>query len=64
QIDLLLEYKDSNLVIDYKSSKKYSLKHQKQVGYYRKAIANITGKRTDGMIIYLTNEGISLLNLK
>ncbi|HHE06061.1 MAG TPA: RecB-like helicase, partial [Epsilonproteobacteria bacterium] len=64
QIDLLLEYKDSNLVIDYKSSKKYSLKHQKQVGYYRKAIANITGKRTEGMIIYLTNEGISLLNLK
>jgi len=63
QIDLLLEYEEYNLVIDYKSSKKYGLKHQKQVGYYRKAIADITGKRTEGMIIYLTNEGISLLNL-
>ncbi|MBA1420103.1 MAG: RecB-like helicase [Epsilonproteobacteria bacterium] len=63
QIDLLLEYEAYNLVIDYKSSKKYGLKHQKQVGYYKKAITDITGKRTEGMIIYLTNEGISLLNL-
>ncbi len=63
QIDLLLEYGEYNLVIDYKSSKKYGLKHQKQVGYYKKAIADITGKRTEGMIIYLENEGISLLNL-
>ncbi len=63
QIDLLLEYEDYNLVIDYKSSKKYGIKHQNQVGYYKKAIADITGKRTEGMIIYLTNEGIFLLNL-
>ncbi len=46
QIDLLLEYDDSNVVVDYKSSKKYALKHQQQVGYYKKAIANITGKKT------------------
>jgi len=64
QIDLLLEYEDSNLVIDYKSSKKYSLKHQSQVGYYKKAIGDITGKRTEGMVVYLLNEGIELLNLK
>jgi len=63
QIDLLLEYEDYNLVIDYKSSKKYGLKHQKQVGYYKKAIGNITGKRTEGMVIYLLNEEIELLNL-
>ncbi|MDQ7046710.1 MAG: RecB-like helicase [Sulfurovum sp.] len=60
QIDLLLEYEDSNLVIDYKSSKKYALKHQKQVGYYKKAIANITGKRTEGMIVYLLDAGIEI----
>jgi len=64
QIDLLLEYEDYNLVIDYKSSKKYALKHQSQVGYYKKAIGNITGKRTEGMVFYLENEGISLINLK
>jgi len=63
QIDLLLEYKDYNLVIDYKSSKKYGLKHQSQVGYYKKAIEKITGKRTEGVIIYLLNEGIELLTL-
>lgn len=64
QIDLLLEYDDYCLVVDYKSSKKYALKHQNQVGYYKKAIGNITGKRTEGMIIYLLEEGIELLILK
>jgi len=63
QIDLLLEYNDHYLVVDYKSSKKYALKHQNQVGYYKKAIANITGKRTQGMIIYLQEEGIELVTL-
>jgi exodeoxyribonuclease V beta subunit len=63
QIDLLLEYEDHNLVIDYKSSKKYAVKHQNQVGYYKKAIANITGSRTEGMVVYLLNEGIELLTL-
>ncbi len=63
QIDLLLEYDDHCLVIDYKSSKKYALKHQKQVGYYQKAIRNITRKRTKGMIVYLLEEGIELLIL-
>ena len=64
QIDLLLEYDDHCLVIDYKSSKKYALKHQKQVRYYQKAIHNITGKRTEGMIIYLLEEEIEAETLK
>jgi len=63
QIDLLLEYDSHNLVIDYKSSKKYGIKHQNQVGYYKKAIADITGKRTEGMVIYLLNGEIDLLTL-
>ena len=58
QIDLLLEYDDHCLVIDYKSSKKYALKHQNQVGYYKKAIANITGKRTEGIVVYLLDDGV------
>jgi len=56
QIDLLLEYDDHCLVIDYKSSKKYALKHQDQVRYYQKAIATITGKETEGMIVYLLED--------
>ncbi|HSR73817.1 MAG TPA: RecB-like helicase [Sulfurovum sp.] len=63
QIDLFLEYEDRCLVVDYKSSKKYALKHMNQVGYYQKAIENITGKRTEGMIIYLEAEGIELISL-
>ena len=63
QIDLLLEYEDRCLVIDYKSSKKYALKHQKQVGYYQKAIAHITGKRTEGLLVYLLDEGTELVTV-
>lgn len=63
QIDLLLQYEAYNVVIDYKSSKKYSLKHEQQVGYYTKAIANITGKTTQGIIVYLLDEGIEIKKL-
>ncbi len=60
QIDLLLEYEDRCLVIDYKSSKKYALKHQNQVSYYQKAIEKITQKPTSGAIIYLLEDEISM----
>lgn len=63
QIDLLLGYDDHWLVIDYKSSKKYALKHQKQVRYYQKAIHTITGKRTEGMIVYLLEDEIEIETL-
>ncbi len=63
QIDLLLEYPDHNVVVDYKSSKKYGLKHHQQVGYYKKAIANITEKKTLGMIVYLLDGGIELVSI-
>jgi exodeoxyribonuclease V beta subunit len=63
QIDLLFQYEAYNVVIDYKSSKKYALKHEQQVGYYTKAIANITGKRTEGMVVYLLEEGIEVKKL-
>jgi len=63
QIDLLLEYEYHNLVIDYKSSKKYALKHQKQVGYYKKAIAGIMGKKTEGIVLYLLDEGIEIVTV-
>jgi len=59
QIDLLLEYDDSYLVIDYKSSKKFNIKHQNQVNFYKKAIENITGKPTSGAIVYLLEKEIS-----
>ena len=63
QIDLLLEYDDSCMVIDYKSSKKYHLKHKSQVGYYKKAIKSITGKYTRGMIVYLLEDGVEMVEV-
>ena len=63
QIDLLLEYENSCMVLDYKSSKKFEGKHRSQVGYYKKAIYNITGKYTRGMVVYLLEEGVELVEV-
>ncbi|CAA6803556.1 MAG: Helicase [uncultured Sulfurovum sp.] len=56
QIDLFLEYDEKCVVIDYKSSKKYHLKHVNQVRYYKKAIQSISKKPTTGIIIYLLED--------
>ncbi len=64
QIDLLIEYSDNYLVIDYKSSKKSNLKHKSQVRGYMRAIKSITGKPTDGAIIYLLNDKIEIEKIK
>ncbi|MFT7823413.1 MAG: RecB-like helicase [Sulfurimonas sp.] len=53
QVDLLLEYNESCLVVDYKSSKKDHLKHDAQVRHYAEAIEKLMTKPTKGMIIYL-----------
>jgi exodeoxyribonuclease V beta subunit len=63
QIDLLLAYEDQMLVIDYKSSKKYLVKHQAQVRHYQKAIESISKKPTGGMLVYLLEEGIDIISL-
>ena len=60
QIDLLLEYPQSYLVIDYKSSYKYHTKHIQQVQYYTQAIGSITNKETEGMIIYLLRDEVKI----
>jgi len=64
QLDLLLEYEEHVVVVDYKSSKQYSFKHQEQVAWYVKAVASLLRKPTEGVLVYLEKEGISLLNLK
>jgi exodeoxyribonuclease V beta subunit len=64
QIDLLLEYEDRCLVVDYKSSTKHAFGHQRQVAQYQKAVEKITGKKTGGLILYLLEEETVLKNLK
>ncbi|MFT7879361.1 MAG: RecB-like helicase [Sulfurimonas sp.] len=63
QVDLLLEYEDRCLVIDYKSSKKYHLKHQSQVQGYKKALGKLTKKPTKGMICYLLEESVEFVEV-
>ncbi len=63
QIDLLLEYKDSFLVVDYKSSKKSQSKHISQVRYYKNAISSITKNSTKGLIIYLLKDKIEFMEV-
>ena len=63
QVDLLLEYGDHSLVIDYKSSKKYHLKHQSQVQGYKHALAKLTNKPTKGMILYLLEESVEFVEI-
>ena len=60
QIDLLLEYDEYLLVIDYKSSNKEHLKYNRQVSSYVEAISTITKKPTKGAIVYLLEEKINI----
>jgi len=64
QIDLLLEYADKCVVVDYKSSKKEQEKHINQVNEYCMAIEKILGKPTIGKLVYLFEEKIEILSLK
>ena len=60
KVDLLLEYEDYALIVDYKSSQKYAFKHQKQISEYKRAISNITNKETKGVIIYILGDKIEM----
>ncbi len=63
-IDILLEYEDRLLVVDYKSSNKHKDKHREQVGFYTKAITTIMNKPSTAAIIYLSenNTVVEFLN--
>jgi len=63
QVDLLLTYADRCVVVDYKSSKKYHLKHLSQVRYYKKAIGSIMQKPTRGVIVYLLEDGVEMVEV-
>ena len=61
QIDLLLEFQDKIVVIDYKSSKKQSAKHHAQIRLYQEALFQIYNLPVEGYICYLQNEGAELV---
>jgi exodeoxyribonuclease V beta subunit len=62
QIDLLLEYPDRAVVIDYKSSQKYAGYHRAQVRHYVEAVGKILGKPTKGKIVYMLKGKVEIKN--
>jgi len=63
QIDLLLKKDNHYIIVDYKSSKKYHLKHEIQVRAYKKAIEKITDTKAKGIILYILNDEIEIVSL-
>jgi len=59
QIDLLIKG-DSNIIVDYKSSKNYAIKHITQVKNYIQALKNIENKETKGYLVYLLRDKIEI----
>ena len=63
-IDLLVKQESGVwTIIDYKSSVSYSKHHLIQVGYYMKAIREITGDEVEGYICYLLEDEIKLVKV-
>jgi len=64
QIDLLASDDSEYLIFDYKSSKKFATKHQKQVANYIEAIKTISGKESRGYLVYLGGDGVEIVEVK
>ena len=56
QLDLLIEFEDEVVVVDYKSSEFLQSSHVKQVSLYKNAIKEIYGKECSAYLCYLKNE--------
>ena len=63
QIDLMVERKDSVIVVDYKSSMSFSSKHKEQIREYMEAVRSIGGKDTHGYLVYLLHEGVEIVRV-
>jgi exodeoxyribonuclease V beta subunit len=62
-VDLLIENEGCWTVVDYKSSMQHSEAHRKQVGFYKKAVAEITGGTVRGFLCYLLADGVTLVEV-
>jgi len=63
QIDLLVETEQRITVVEYKSSKKYHLKHVAQVKAYKEAMSVLKRKETRGVIVYLLEGGVEFVGV-
>lgn len=63
RIDLLLEWEDRVVVVDYKSSKNFSSNHKAQVAGYVQALTLLTSKEIQGKILYLLEDRVEIISL-
>ncbi len=61
QIDLLLQFDDRVIIVDYKSSKKNGAKHMEQVMLYKEALRAISHLPVEAYVCYLQNDGVELV---
>ncbi|MDR1460756.1 MAG: RecB-like helicase [Campylobacteraceae bacterium] len=64
QIDILVEKKEENIIIDYKSSFLAKSSHVKQVNEYKNALETIGKKRVEAYLCYLHENEAVLTNLQ
>ncbi len=63
KLDLMLEYKDSVVVVDYKSSAKFKGKHIKQVSNYKDALKSIYTKSVKAYIAYILEDRVEIVEV-
>ena len=63
QLDLLAEFKDKVVVIDYKSSPLLHSSHVRQISVYKKALQSIYDKECEAYLCYLKEDDIKLIKV-
>jgi exodeoxyribonuclease V beta subunit len=59
-IDLAIKHKDHWVIIDYKSSTKFSHKHKEQINFYAKAVSEIEQMKVYPFVVYLLADKIEI----
>ncbi len=59
-LDLLVKHDNHWVIIDYKSSQAHSDEHFKQVGFYKKALKEITGERVEAYLCYALENNVEI----
>jgi exodeoxyribonuclease V beta subunit len=62
-LDLLIKHQDSWVIIDYKSSQEHQQEHLKQVGFYKKALREVTDEKVEAYLCYALEDEVKIIKL-
>jgi exodeoxyribonuclease V beta subunit len=62
-IDLLVQQEEGWVVMDYKSAKGHSEQYNRQVSFYKQAVASITNAKVSGYLVYMLEEGCEIVEV-